>query len=457
MPYDNDSDHRSLYRARREMLAERLRLAGGGVALVPTAPVAMRSRDTEFPYRQDSYFQYLTGFTEPDALLAIVCDAAGVRCHLFCRPRDPDQEVWNGYRLGPDAAVEQLAVDAAHAIDAIDSVLPDLLADRPTVWLGFSHDDALDARLRGWFDKLRARARSGVRPPATVRDLTPLLDEMRLVKDAHEIGVMKRAAAISAHAHIRAMRHARAGQFEYELEAELLHEFRRHGAQYPAYGTIVAGGARSCVLHYVENNARLTPGSLVLIDAGAELDGYAADITRTFPVDGVFSAEQRAVYDIVLAAQAAAIERVLPGEAFDAAHDAAVRVLAQGLIDLKLLTGSVDAVIETNAYKRFYMHKTGHWLGMDVHDVGDYREPGAADLVNPDGGQRPSRRLRPGMVVTVEPGLYLSGDDLPEGFRGIGIRIEDDALVTVADAEILTEAAPKSAGDIERLMREARE
>ncbi|WP_085317773.1 aminopeptidase P N-terminal domain-containing protein [Derxia lacustris] len=452
----NDSDH-GIYRARREMLAERLRLAGGGVALVPTAPVAIRSRDSEFPFRHDSYFHYLTGFTEPEALLAIVCDASGVRSHLFCRARDPEQEVWTGWRLGPDAAPAALGVDAAAPIERLDAELPGLLADRPAVWLGFGHSAALDARVAAAFERLRERARSGVQPPAALRDLTPLLDEMRLVKDAQEIGTMKRAIAISAHAHIRAMRHARAGQREYELEAELLHEFRRHGAQSPAYGSIVASGANACVLHYERNDARMAPGSLVLIDAGCELDGYAADITRTFPVDGRFTPEQRAVYEVVLAAQAAAIDCVLPGQPFDAAHDAAVRVLAQGLVDLKLLAGSVDEVIASGAYKRFYMHRTGHWLGLDVHDAGDYREPLAATLGSPDAAaERPSRRLKPGMVVTVEPGLYLRGDDLPPGFRDIGIRIEDDVLVTVAEGEVLSEAAPKSVAAIETLMAEAR-
>ncbi|WP_028312302.1 aminopeptidase P N-terminal domain-containing protein [Derxia gummosa] len=448
-----------LYRARRELLAERLRLAGGGVALIPTAPPATRSRDTEFPYRFDSYFHYLTGFAEPGAVLAIVCDGAGFRSHLFCRPRDPDQEVWTGWRLGPEAAPAALGVDTASSADNLDAELPDLLADRPAVWQLFDqHGNQLAPALRAAFDRLRGRARSGVRPPPALRDLTPLLDEMRLVKDAHEITLMKRAAAISAHAHIRAMRHARPGQHEYQLEAELLHEFRRHGAQFPAYGSIVASGANACVLHYEQNDARMAPGSLVLIDAGCELDGYAADITRSFPVDGRFTPEQRAVYEIVLAAQAAAIERVLPGERFDAAHEAAVRVLCQGLIDLKLLSGGLDEVIETGAYKRFYMHRTGHWLGMDVHDVGDYREPAPVEAAGPGGAaERPSRVLKPGMVVTVEPALYLRGDDLPEAFRNIGIRIEDDALVTVDDAEILTEAAPKSVAAIETLMAEARE
>jgi Xaa-Pro aminopeptidase len=298
-----------------------------------------------------------------------------------------------------------------------------------------------DARLIQWLNAVRAQVRTGISAPSEIRDIRKLLDEMRLIKDAHELDIMRRAARISANAHRRAMRHARPGLHEYNIEAELLHEFRSHGAQAPAYTPIVAGGPNACVLHYVANAAPLKDGELLLIDAGCELDGYASDITRTFPVNGRFSGPQRDVYELVLAAQAAAIAKVSPGNAWQDPHDAAVRVLAQGFVDLGLLQGSVDGLIESGDFRRFYMHRTGHWLGMDVHDCGEYKREGRW------------RALAPGMVLTVEPGCYIRpGEDVPEQFWNIGVRIEDDAAVTTDGCEILTSQAPKTIADIEALM-----
>ena len=425
------------YAARRARLMQRMQR---GVAVIPTSSERLRNRDAHYPYRFDSYFYYLTGFTEPDAALVLVAGEAP-RSILFCRDKDPEREIWDGYRHGPLAARETFGMDAAFAIDVLDTQLPELLADQPVLHYALGLDGGWDARITAALNRVRGMARSGVRAPAAVHDVHALLDEMRLVKDATETGLMRRAAEISAGAHRRAMRSARPGRGEYEIEAELVHEFRRLGAQAPAYTPIVAGGANACVLHYVENGARLNDGELLLIDAGCELDGYAADITRTFPVNGRFSAAQRDVYQTVLAAQAAAIDAVRPGSAWDAPHEAAVRVLAQGMIDLGLVSGTLDAAIESGAYKRFYMHRTGHWLGLDVHDAGEYKV---------DGNWRP---LAPGMVLTVEPGCYIRpAQDVPEALWNIGVRIEDDALVTPEGCEILSRDAPKSVAEIEEWM-----
>jgi Xaa-Pro aminopeptidase len=329
--------------------------------------------------------------------------------------------------------------------------MPRLLAAAPAVGYPLAASADTDAAMQRWLAAVRAQARAGVSAPAEAHDVRAPLDEMRLVKDAHEADIMRRAARISARAHVRAMQATAPGLREYQVEAELLHAFRVEGSPFPAYGSIVAGGRNACVLHYRENDAVLSDGDLLLIDAGCELEGYASDITRTFPVNGRFSGPQRTLYDLVLAAQAAAIDATRPGHTFMAPHDAAVRVLAQGMIDCGLLTGSLDGVIESGAYRRFYMHRTGHWLGMDVHDCGSYREPGQAA---PAGGEKPWRVLRPGMVLTIEPGIYVrAADDVPEAFRDIGIRIEDDALVTEGGCEILTSDVPKAAAEIEALMR----
>lgn len=429
------------FQQRRNALLARMAAAGGGVALVPTAPERIRNRDTTFPYRADSYFHYLTGFPEPEAVLVLV---AGDRHQslLFCRDKDSDKEIWDGYRFGPEGAREAFGFDAAHPIGKLDAQLTELLADQPALWYSLGHDAAWDARVCATLNAVRAQTRAGKRAPGMIHDIRATLDEMRLVKDAHEIDLMRRAATIAGAAHRRAMRFTAPGRFEYEVEAEFLHEFRRQGSQYPAYSPIVAGGANACVLHYVDNNQGLRDGDLLLIDAGCEVDGYASDITRSFPVNGKFSGPQADIYDLVLDAQAAAIAAIRPGATFLAPHDAAVRVLAQGMIDLKLLEGSLAGVIESASYKRFYMHRTGHWLGLDVHDAGEYR------------AGEDWRTLAPGMVLTVEPGCYIRpADDVPAAFHNIGIRIEDDALVTAAGCEILTADTPKTIADIEALMR----
>jgi len=426
-----------VYQRRRAQLAAAMQ---EGVAVIPTAPERTRNRDAHYPYRFDSYFYYLTGFREPAAALVIVAGPAP-KSILYCRDKDVEREIWDGFRHGPDAARAAFGFDEAHPIAELDAQLPGLIANREALYCHLGADAAWDARVTGWINEVRSRARTGDVAPRAVKDVHALLDEMRLVKGAEELAVMRRAAAITAGAHRRAMRAARPGRAEYEIEAELLHEFRRHGAQAPAYTPIVASGERACVLHYVQNDGVLRDGELLLIDAGCELDGYATDLTRTFPVSGRFSAPQRAIYELVLAAQAAAIAAVRPGASWDAPHRAAVNVLAQGFIDLKLLAGGVAEVVESEAYRKFYMHRTGHWLGLDVHDAGDYKLPG---------GWRP---LAPGMVLTVEPGCYLrAGEGVPAHLAGIGVRIEDDVLVTDAGAEVLTRDAPKSPNDIEAWM-----
>jgi len=425
------------YIRRRAQLAQ---LIGKGVAIVPTAPERARNRDAHYPYRYDSYFYHLTGFIEPSAAVVVVAGEK-TRNLLFCREKNEEREIWDGFRHGPAAARNAFAFDETYTIDQLDKMMPDLLADQPVLYAHLGADSAWDARVLGWVNEVRARSRTGVAAPRDIADVHTLLDDMRLIKDADELTTMRRAAAISTGAHVRAMRTARAGVTEYQIEAELLHEFRRLGAQSPAYTSIVASGANACVLHYVSNDATLKDGDLLLIDAGCELDGYASDITRTFPVNGRFSAPQKAVYELVLAAQAAAIAEVKPGNSWNAPHDAAVKVLAQGFIDLKWLTGSLAEALETEGYRKFYMHRTGHWLGLDVHDAGDYKRDGHW------------RALQPGMVLTVEPGCYIRpGEGVPAEFANIGVRIEDDVVVTAGGCEILTTAAPKSVSDIEGLM-----
>ena len=457
----------SVYAQRRAHLAAQL--GDGGIAIVPTAPERMRNRDSDYAYRHDSYFHYLTGFTEPNAWLVLTADG---RSTLWCQPKDMEREIWDGYRLGPEAAVAALGVDEAYSVAELDQRLPRLLENRACVWYPFATHSGLAARVEDWLAPVRARVRYGALCPARQADLCLLLDEMRLVKDAHELALMRHAAQISARAHVRAMQHCaqalRAGQEvrEYHLEAELLHEFRRYGAQAPAYNSIVAAGANACVLHYRADRAPVGSNDLVLIDAGCEYDGYASDITRTFPAGGRFSGAQRALYELVLASQEAAVAATKAGARFNAPHDATVAVLAQGLLDLGLLDknqhGSAQDVIERRAYFRFYMHRTGHWLGMDVHDCGSYVEPGEIGAMqerkDPLSGEtikdRPSRILRPGMVLTIEPGLYVrAAADVPEAFHGLGIRIEDDAVVHAHGCELITRGVPVQADEIEALMR----
>ncbi|GKS82866.1 aminopeptidase P N-terminal domain-containing protein [Acidovorax sp. SUPP1855] len=461
------SPQNSLYAQRRARLASML--GEGGIAIVPTAPERPRNRDSDFLYRHDSYFYYLTGFTEPGACLVITAQGQST---LFCQPKDLEREIWDGYRLGPEAAVGTLGVDAAHSAAVLESQLPRLLENRTRVWYPFAIHTGLAARVEGWLNQVRARVRYGALCPAQQDDLCTLLDEMRLVKDAHEQDTMRRASAISAQAHIRAMQRSacmlRAGEDvrEYHLDAELLHAFREAGSQCPAYNSIVAAGANACVLHYRADAAPVRDGELVLIDAGCELDGYASDITRTFPANGRFTGPQRALYDLVLASQDAAIAATKAGARFNDPHDATVAVLAQGMLDLGLLdrntVGTAQDVIDSRAYFQFYMHRTGHWLGMDVHDCGSYVEPSEVGQVSerkdPLSGEtianRPSRILRPGMVLTIEPGLYVRpAPGVPEAFHHLGIRIEDDAIVTDGGCELITRGVPVKADEIEALMR----
>ena len=425
------------YSSRRYALLKHI---GDGVAIIPTAPERVRNRDSHHPYRFDSYFWYLSGFPEPEAVIVLIGGRAK-KSILFCRDKNEEREVWEGFRYGPDAARDAFGFDEAYSFSSFESMLPELIANHKALWYALGHDTAWDAKVVAALNSVRAQARAGKHAPSKIRDLRQPLDRMRLVKDAHEIDLMRRAADITSAGHARAMRHCRPGQAEYELEAELTHEFRRRGAGGHSYNPIVAGGANACVLHYVDNDKLLAEHALVLIDAGCELEGYAADITRTFPVGGCFNGAQRDAYEIVLAAQLAAIAAIKPGASFSAYHDAAVRVLVQGMIDLKLLAGSVDGLIESEAYKPYYMHRTGHWLGLDVHDAGDYKT--GDDWI----------KLEPGMALTVEPGLYIRPSPMvPPHLHGIGIRIEDDVFVTEDGCDVYT-TAPKTIAEIEEVMR----
>ncbi len=427
----------AIYRARRERVIAEM---GEGVMVIATAAEVPRNRDTHYPYRHDSYFYWLTGFTEPEAVVVLV-GGAEPRHILFCRERNEEREIWDGFRYGPAAAREVFAFDETFAFDTLDAELPRLLENQPQLAYIIGREMAWDTQVMGWLNAVRAKARSGVHAPVRLVDARVWLDEMRLIKDGHELVMMRRAAEISTRAHGIAMRATRPGRHEYEIEAEMLCAFRSGGAEAPAYTSIVASGANACVLHYVFNNQPLADGDLLLIDAAAEFGSYAADITRTFPVNGRFSAAQKDVYELVLAAQAAAIAAVRPGAVWNDPHEAAVRVLTAGMVDLGLLHGAVDGLIESEAYKRFYMHRTGHWLGMDVHDAGDYKVHGAW------------RSFVPGMTLTVEPGLYIrAADDVPAAFHNIGIRVEDDVAVTVHGCEVLT-TPPKTVAEIEAWMR----
>lgn len=412
------------------------------IAIVATGTEVTRSRDTHYPFRPDSDFYYLSGFAEPEAVLALIPGRPQGEYVLFVRDRDRTREIWDGLRAGPEGACEQYGADDAFPIGDIDDILPGLLEGRERVYYAMGINAEFDRRMMGWVNSIRARARSGATPPGEFVDLDHMLHDLRLIKTSAELKVMREAGEISARAHCRAMTLCEPGQFEYRLQAEIEYEFARSGAHWPAYSTIVGSGANGCILHYVENSARMRAGDLVLIDAGCELDFYAADITRTFPVNGTFSGEQRALYEVVLQAQLAAIEMTRAGRHWNEPHEAAVRVLTDGLIDLGLLKGDRDELIARGAYTEFYMHRTGHWLGMDVHDVGDYKI------------DNEWRLLEPGMVLTVEPGLYVSPDNtaVDERWRGIGIRIEDDVAITPDGVDILTAGVPKSIAEIESLM-----
>ena len=423
--------------ARRKRL---LKAIGDGVAIVPTAPEVIRNRDAHHPYRFDSYFWYLTGFPEPEAVVVLV-GGKRPKSILFCREKHEEREIWDGYRYGPKAAKTAFGFDAAYAIELLDKKLAEFLVDRDTLWHAIGHDTAWDTRIAKALNEVRAQTWTGKRAPRVIHDLRAELDAMRLVKDSAEAEIQQRSADIASAGHARAMHACRPGMAEYELEAELSYEFRKRGADAHAYTPIVASGANACVLHYVANDKLLNDHTLVLIDAGCEVDGYAADITRTFPVNGRFNAPQRDVYEIVLAAQCAAITATAPGRHFMEGHDAAVRVLTQGLVDLKLLTGDLDNLIDKGDYKRFYMHRTGHWLGLDVHDAGEYKVGDAWTT------------LQPGMTLTIEPGLYIRpADDIPLALAGVGIRIEDDVRVSETGCHVFT-TAPKTIAEIEEVMR----
>lgn len=419
-----------------------MRMVGDDAILVlPAAPERVRSHDTFYPYRQDSDFWYLCGFPEPEAVLVLVPGRKHGEALLFCRERDPEREGWDGPRAGQEGAVDDFGMDDAYPIDDLDEILPGLLEGRSRVYYHFGRDADFDLKLIGWVRHVRAQVRQGAQPPHEFLELGHLLHELRLFKSKDEVKLMQRAADISVEAHRAAMRAAKPGVREYELQADLERVFRAHDA-WPAYNSIVGAGQNACVLHYRANNGQAKEGELVLIDAGAEYRGYAADITRTFPVTGRFSKEQRALHDLVGAAQAAALAHARPGAAYEAGHHAAVETLTEGLLELGLLKGKLEKNIAEGHYRRFYRHKTGHWLGLDVHDVGDYRIDGE------------SRQLEPGMVFTIEPGLYVGADDtsVHEKWRGIGIRIEDDVLITSDGHRILTDALTRSADEIEAEM-----
>ncbi|HTN31230.1 MAG TPA: Xaa-Pro aminopeptidase [Pseudomonas sp.] len=431
-------------RRRADLIA---RMEPGSIAILPAAREQLRNSDVEHTYRQDSDFQYLSGFPEPEAVLVLIPGREEGQCILFCRDRDPERELWDGRRAGQDGAVRDYGADDAYSIRAIDELLPSLMENRQRVYYAIGCQDSLDQQVMGWVNQVRARVRQGVSAPSEFVALAPLLHPLRLRKSAAELEVMRYAAQVSARAHVRAMQASRAGLYEYQLEAELEYEFRKGGARLPAYGSIVASGHNACILHYRENDALLSAGDLVLIDAACEIDCYASDITRTFPVDGRFTPEQQALYELVLEANMEAFKHIAPGKRWNEAHDATVRVITAGLVKLGLLRGDVNELIESEAYKLFYMHRAGHWLGMDVHDVGDYKVNGAW------------RELEPGMCMTVEPGIYVAVDNetVEPRWRGIGVRIEDDVVVTADGCEILTGDVPKTVAAIEALMSDARE
>ena len=417
-------------------------MGNDAVAILPAALVRIRNRDAEFQYRQDSDFHYITGFDEPEAVAVLVPEREHGEYILFCRENDKTMEIWNGPRAGQEGAVEHYGADDSFPIDDIDDILPGLLENKEKVYYTMGVHADFDQLVIKWVNRLREQSRQGVHTPGEFVALDHQLHDMRLYKSAAEVKVMRKAAQISAQAHKQAMRFCKPGIYEYQLEAELLHSFMHQGARFPAYSSIVGGGRNGCILHYVENNAQLKDGDLVLIDAGAELECYASDISRTFPVNGKYSKEQRALYEIVLAAQYAAIEQVQPGKHWNEPHEAAIKVITQGLIDVGILKGKLETLIEEEAYKDFYMHRTGHWLGMDVHDVGDYKV------------DNEWRVLEPGMVLTVEPGLYISSDHehVAKKWHNIGIRIEDDVLVTRDGHEVLSKDVPKEPDEIEALM-----
>lgn len=435
---------KSEYARRRKALMAQME--PNSIAILPAAAVAIRNRDVEHVYRQDSDFQYLSGFPEPEAVVVLIPGREYGEYVLFCRERNPQRELWDGLRAGQEGAIRDFGADDAFPINDIDEILPGLIEGRDRVYSAMGSNAEFDRHLMEWINVIRSKAHLGAQPPNEFVALDHLLHDMRLYKSAAEIKVMREAARISARAHVRAMQACRPGLHEFSLEAELDYEFRRGGAKMPAYGSIVASGRNACILHYQENDALLKDGDLVMIDAGCEIDCYASDISRTFPVSGKFSPEQKAIYELVLNAQEAAFAAIGPDKHWNQAHEATVQVITAGLVELGLLQGDVDELIANEAYKAFYMHRAGHWLGMDVHDVGDYKV----------GGEW--RVLEVGMTLTVEPGIYVASDNqqVAKKWRGIGIRIEDDVVVTKKGCEILTGDVPKTVAEIEALMAAAR-
>ena len=414
------------------------------IAILPSASLVTRNRDADFPFRQDSDFLYLTGFNEPDAVMVLVPGREHGEYILFCREKDPEQETWHGRRAGQEGAVEEFGADDSFPIDDIDDILPGLLEGTDSIFNAMGVNAEFDQRLIGWVNHIKAQSRSGLHVPSEFVSLDYVLHDMRLYKSPEELKLMRRAAAISTTAHQTAMKTCAPGQYEYQIAAEFDYEFRKNNAQH-AYSPIVGGGANSCILHYTENSDELRDGDLLLIDAGCEVEGYASDITRTFPVNGKYSNAQREIYEIVLAAQKAAIKKVKPGNHWNDPHNAAVKVITKGLMEIKLLKGNLAKLVKENAFRKFYMHRTGHWLGLDVHDVGDYKV----------GDQW--RLLEPGMVLTIEPGIYIPARSkgVHRKWWDIGVRIEDDVLVTKTGCEVLSEAVPKKVADIEALMTDA--
>ncbi len=415
------------------------------IAILPNAPIANRNRDVDYNYRGDSNFHYLSGFDEPESVIVIVPGRPHGEYLLFCREKDLAKEIWDGYRAGQEGAIDLYGADDSYPITDLDDILPGLLEGKEKAFYTMGKLPSFDQRMVGWLNHLRNASRQGKHSPTEIIELDHTLNELRLFKSKSEIKAMRYAADVSAQAHIRAMQFTQPGQWEYQVEAEIIHEFMKNDCRSPAYPSIVGGGENGCILHYIENNHRLKNNDLLLIDAGAEYDYYAADITRTFPVNGTFSNPQKALYNIVLDAQKAAIEEVKPGNHWNQPHEAAVAVLTEGLLNLGLLKGKLSKLIKKESYREFYMHRTGHWLGMDVHDVGDYKV----------GGQW--RELEAGMVLTVEPGLYIRDPEhIDKKWHFTGIRIEDDVLVTKIGHDVLSKAAPKEVDDIEALMAEAK-
>jgi Xaa-Pro aminopeptidase len=417
------------FKARRDSLLAKM---GEGIAIVPTAPEVIRNRDSHYPY----------GFKEPESLLVLIAGSSP-KTILFCRDKDMEREIWDGFRYGPEAAKNEFGFDEAYSISQLDEMLPKLMGNQAKLFYSLGASSEWDAPVIGWLNKVKEQARTGVSAPESIHDVRQLIDVQRLIKTPYEVDLMRKSAQIAAGAHNRAMKFAKPNLKEYEVEAEFLHEFYKNGAQSPAYTSIVAGGANACTLHYNANNCVLNGGDLLLIDAGCELDGYASDITRTFPVNGKFSQAQKDLYELVLAAQLAAIEVAKPNNHWNAPHEVALDVLVQGFIDFKLCSGTKEEVLENGSYRQFYMHRTGHWLGLDVHDAGEYKTK-AGDW----------SLLEAGHTLTVEPGCYVRPtDNVPAHFWNIGIRIEDDVLITKTGNEVLTKDAIKTVVDIESLMR----